>query len=196
MSTRLPGPERRAQLLEEAHQLFGTKGYHGASMIDIATAAGVTKPVVYQHFGSKEDLYAAVLATAAERLSKVNARAMANATSAREQVEFGLGAILDVCSSDPATFGVLFDENARVDPAIRQQVVDTQHALASSIADHLDGAGNDDRELQLILAHAIVGMAESALRYWFEQGSRVHAATLKAHLVELAWAGLRGSRPK
>lgn len=196
MSTRLPGPERRAQLLEEALVLFGTKGFHNASMVDIATAAGVTKPVVYQHFSSKEELFAAVLAAAADRLGTVTEKALANATSAREQVEFGLGAILDVCASDPATFRVLFDENARVEPATRQQVVDTQHALASGIANHLDGVGNDDRELQLVLAHAIIGMAESALRYWFDQEASIDAETLRTNLVELAWAGLRGTRPK
>lgn len=197
MSTRLPGHERRAQLLEQALALFGAKGFHDTSVLDIATAAGVTKPVVYQHFASKEELFAAVLAAAANRLGTVTEKALANATSAREQVEFGLGAILDVCATDPAAFRVLFDESARVEPATRQQVVDTQHALASGIADHLDGVGNDDRELQLVLAHAILGMAESALRYWFAtEDSTIDAETLKANLVELAWAGLRGTRPK
>lgn len=191
----MPGPERRLQLLAEALQVFGEHGFHDSSMDQIAAAAGVTKPVVYQHFASKEDLFEAVVVAAAERLSAGIEKAMANATSAREQVEFGFGAILEVCARDRATFSVLFDERSQLDASMRQQILNTQHSLASGIANHLHGVGNGDRELQLVLGHALVGMTESALRYWFENDAGIDATTLKSQLIELAWAGLRGARP-
>lgn len=195
MRTRMPAAERRAQLLTEALQIFGTHGFHESSMDQIAAAAGVTKPVLYQHFASKESLFEAVLRAAAERLSMATERALANASSAREQVEFAFGAILDVCASDPATFRVLFEERGRLDPSVSQQLADTQHALALGISAHLHGVGNDDEDLQLVLGHALVGMTEAALRYWFKHDARIDAAALKAQLIELAWVGLRGPRP-
>ena len=68
---RLPAVQRRRQLLDVALEVFADHGFHGASMDDVATAAGVTKPVLYQHFGSKRDLYLQLLDDVGQRLLEV-----------------------------------------------------------------------------------------------------------------------------
>ena len=81
MQTRLPAGERRDQILEVAVQVFAKNGYHGTSMNEVAEAAGVTKPVLYQHFDSKQDLYLALLADVGNRMSTAIAKATAGATN-------------------------------------------------------------------------------------------------------------------
>ena len=77
--TRLPAAARRRQLLDSALDVFAARGYHGASMNDVADAAGVTKPVLYQHFDSKQDLYLALLEEVGRRLITAIAKATAGA---------------------------------------------------------------------------------------------------------------------
>lgn len=160
-------------------------------MQGIAAAAGVTKPVLYQHFESKEDLYSATVSLAAARLSEVSEKALLSATGPKEKVTFGLGAIIDTFADDPDMFRVLFE----APPDVRPTVVEAQAAMASGIAEHLDGLADGDETLALLLGHAILGMAENALRFWFRVGADLDVADVKSQLVELAWVGLRGRRP-
>ena len=82
MSQRLSAPARREQILDVALQVFAGAGFHGASMNDIAEAVGVTKPVLYQHFDSKRDLYQALIDEVGNRLLGNIAKAAAEATDA------------------------------------------------------------------------------------------------------------------
>ena len=195
MSTRLPAAARRAQLLDVALSIFGTSGFHDASMQDVATAAGVTKPVLYQHFSSKEELFAAVASTAADRLRERSEKALSSAASAREQVESGIGAVVDLCTEEPSVFRVLFGESARSEPRIREIVTSAQRELAQTIASHMTGVADDDPALALLLSHSLIGLSESAIRYWLEEQPDVSVDLLRSQVIELAWAGLRGSRP-
>ena len=81
MSTRLPASERREQLLDVAMTVFAANGYHGTSMNGVAKAAGVTKPVLYQHFTSKRDLYLELIEDVADRLANEVVRAAKAANS-------------------------------------------------------------------------------------------------------------------
>lgn len=195
MSSRLPAAERRAQLLTVALELFGTAGYRDTSMNDIAAAAGVTKPVLYQHFDSKEALFEAVLEAAAGRLATLTEKALANAWSERQQVELGFSSIIDICVAEPPLFRVLFDENRHLEAELQERLTATRNDLAAGVAAHLQGVADGNRDLQLALGHALIGMAESALRHWFAEPGSVNPETLKSGVVELAWAGLRGPRP-
>ena len=87
MSIRLPAPARREQILDVAVEVFARNGFHGASMNDVAEAAGVTKPVLYQHFDSKQDLYMALLDEMGNRLLKAITKATAGVASGRQQTE-------------------------------------------------------------------------------------------------------------
>ncbi len=86
---RLSADARREQILDVAIDVFGRSGYYGASMNDIAEAAGVTKPVLYQHFDSKSDLYSALLDEVGNRMLDAIAKATADATDGKQQTERG-----------------------------------------------------------------------------------------------------------
>ena len=100
-SPRLSADARREQILDVAVDVIGRAGYYGASMNDIAEAAGVTKPVLYQHFDSKSDLYAALLDTVGERMLAAIAKATADATDGKQQTERGFQAYFRWVSTTP-----------------------------------------------------------------------------------------------
>src|SRR5262245_58762369 len=89
---RLRAAERRQQLLDVALTAFADQGFHLTSMNELAEAAGVTKPVLYQHFGSKRELYLEVLRAVASRMISDVGKAIAAADGPRQQVEAGFGA--------------------------------------------------------------------------------------------------------
>src|SRR3712207_2011114 len=97
-AARMPKDQRRAQLLDAANAVFTSRGYHAAAMDDIAEAAGVSKPVLYQHFGSKLDLYLALLDRSCERLVEVVADALATTSDNAERVTAAVGAFYDFVS--------------------------------------------------------------------------------------------------
>jgi AcrR family transcriptional regulator len=188
---RLPAVRRRRQLLDVALQLFAARGFHGASMDDLAEAAGVTKPVLYQHFGSKRDLYLEVLDDVGNRLLEAIGKAAAAAGGPRQQVENGFSAYFRFVADNESAFRVLFvgsgrdsDDGGFVD-AVRR----VEDAIAVAIAVLIEAdIGDEHRRL---LAHGIVGLAESTSRHWLRHGRREDPDVLARRLADLAWAGLR-----
>lgn len=176
-----------------AIELFGTAGYHETGMHDIAKRAGVTKPVVYQHFASKQELYTAVVAEAAELMSDTIGKAVAQAQGPRDQVERGFQAFVHFMADEPATFRVLFAEANRGDETIAQLVRDAENAIAEHITS-LIAVPTIGEEERRVLAHAVVGLAEGASRHWASSPSRLASDDLARLLAQLAWAGLRGER--
>ena len=100
MSIRLPAPARREQILDVAVEVFARSGFHGASMNDVADAAGVTKPVLYQHFDSKQDLYMALLHEVGNRLLTAITKATAGVAGGRQQTEQGFLAYFQWVADD------------------------------------------------------------------------------------------------
>jgi AcrR family transcriptional regulator len=193
LATRLPAPVRREQLLDVALEEFGSTGYHETSMNTIALRAGVTKPVVYQHFPSKSDLYLEVLATVGLRLRTEIEGATASARSPQRIVEQGFGSYFRFFDEHPAAFRVLFGEASRTDRQFASEVAAVENAMAQWVSailtiDYLDPGA------RLLFGHAIVGMAEGAVRHWFASGQPVSSEVLADQMAELAWIGLRGRR--
>lgn len=194
-TSRLPGPERRKQLLEAARHAFAASGYHETSMNDIARVAGVTKPVVYQRFESKRDLYREVLEDVGERLQAAVFKTAAAATTPREQVEAGFSAYIDFVQKDPDGFKLLFSGASREDTAWAEIADGVERSIASNIAALLEVDGMSQLHRQT-LAYGIVGMAESMVRHWQNDGiDRIDPADLLSDLTALAWTGLRGLEP-
>src|SRR6056297_3773897 len=108
MSTRLPATARREQILDVALEVFAAHGFHGASMNDVADAVGVTKPVLYQHFDSKRDLYQALLDEVGTRLLEAIAKATAEATDGKSRTELGFRAYFRWVADDHDGFRLLF----------------------------------------------------------------------------------------
>jgi AcrR family transcriptional regulator len=192
MSIRLSAPERRKQLLAVAVDEFGVQGYHITTMNRLAEAAGVTKPVLYQHFPSKRDLYLAVLDDVGERLRSAISAAASLATTAHEQVEAGFGAYFGFFANEPAAFQVLFGDAARTDDEFSVVSHRVEVELADTIADLITvGTDPDDRRL---LAFGIVGLAEGSSRYWVARGLDIDPGQLAARMADLIWYGLRGPK--
>src|SRR3954463_2499400 len=135
---RLPADERRQQLLEVACDLFARTGFHDTSMDDIAEGAGVTKPVLYQHFPSKKALYGELLEDTGRRLLDHLARATSRATSGRERVEAGFRAYFQFAVGDRASFRLLSGTSIRSDPEFARPVDTILEAAAAEISTLID----------------------------------------------------------
>jgi AcrR family transcriptional regulator len=190
VANRLPAAARRRQLLDVAVGCFAERGFHATSMNDVADAAGVTKPVLYQHFSSKRQLYLEALTEVGNRLRQAIEKATANAASPRDQVREGLLAYFCFVAEDRAAFSLLFGGGTRRDVEFARAAGVVERAIASSIASLITVSTLSEAERSL-LAHAIVGLAEGASRNWIAQGMPVDVDQLAATVSQLAWSGLR-----
>jgi AcrR family transcriptional regulator len=188
---RLPAAQRRNQLLDTAVTVFAEHGYHATSMNDVAEAAGVTKPVLYQHFSSKRDLFVELLTEIGTDLRETIAKATADAVGPRQQVENGFRAYFHFVSDRTDAFRVLFGSGARRDPEFASFARAVESSIADAIAELIVVEGHPAEHRQL-LAHGIVGMTEAASRYWIAHDREPDVDTLAAQLSGLAWAGMRG----
>jgi AcrR family transcriptional regulator len=191
---RLPAARRREQLLDVALEVFARQGYHQASMNDIAEAAGVTKPVLYQHFESKQELYLELLNDVSARLQTAVIEATQEATGPRDQVERGFRAFFEWMSDKPARFGILFSGDTVRDPQFSRAAYRTEETTAAAIAALIDVDGLDDQH-RLVLGFGLVGMVEVIGRQWLNGELDVDPAELAAQTARLAWGGLRSASP-
>jgi AcrR family transcriptional regulator len=197
---RLPADRRRQQLLDVALALFAERGYNATTMDDTAEAAGVTKPLLYQHFDSKRALYLELVDSVATTMLDAIGKAVVAADGPRQQVESGFSAYFHLVVTHPAAFNLLFGSNVPNDPELSRAVRSVQDTIAEAI-DPLIDAGLDQDHRRL-LAYAMVGMAEGASHHFVatrdpvEQGTEhAEASRLARRLAEMAWAGLRSVHP-
>jgi len=162
-------------------------------MDEIAEAAGVTKPVLYQHFPSKRALYVELLEETGRQLLSTLAEATARAGSLRERVELGFRAYFRFAVGDRSAFLFLLGTSLRSDPEFARIVEEILDAAAETIATLIEIPAPDEQ--RQMLANAIVGMAESvgrrALR---DPDAVVDGDQLAQWISELAWFGFRGVR--
>ena len=163
-------------------------------MNDIAEAAGVTKPVLYQHFDSKRDLYQALIEEVGNRLRTNIDKATAEATNGKSQTELGFRAYFRWVAEDHDGFRLLFGSGSRRDDefneAIRKITAESARAVAPLIAVDIDESHRET------LAHALVGLAEGASRRLVGLGQDFDPDAIAAEVSALAWAGLRAVTPK
>ncbi|MBW3556692.1 MAG: TetR/AcrR family transcriptional regulator [Actinobacteria bacterium] len=192
MPRRLPAPRRRRQLLDVALERFAATGFHATSMDEIAEAAGVTKPVLYQHFGSKRHLYLELLDDMVGQLMDVVTKATASAQGPHQQVEAGFAAYVSYMVERPQAFRLLFGGGSRRDREFAEAVARAEDAMAEAVAALIE-ADIDDTHRR-VLAYAVVGMAERVLRHWEAERPAIAPEALVRQMADLAWAGLRGVR--
>ena len=190
--TRLPRPARRKQLLGAAQEVFVAHGYHAAAMDDIAERAGVSKPVLYQHFPSKLELYLALLDEHANDLTGKVRAALASTTDNRLRVAASVAAYFDFVDGDGEAFRLVFESDLRNDPAVRRRVeqmtMECVEAIAEAIA-HDTGFGPKDAQL---LAVGLTGMAEVGARWWLAAEGSVPKERAVELLIGLSWRGIAG----
>ena len=186
---RLSADARREQILDVAIHVFGRAGYYGASMNDIADAAGVTKPVLYQHFDSKSDLYAALLDEVGARMLHAITKETADAGDGREQTVRGFRAYFRWVAHRHDEFMLLFGGSARHAEEFAHQIRGITDEAAAAIAPLI--AVDIDPEHRDTLAHALVGLAEGASRRLVGLGENFDPDEIAREVSALAWAGLR-----
>lgn len=161
-------------------------------MNQVADAAGVTKPVLYQHFRSKRALYLELLEDVGRRLEEGIGKAVSSADGPRQQVESGLSAFFRFVAHDRAAFTLLFATGSRGDD---QELSESVRRVEDTIAEYVaalitvEGLSVERRRL---LAYGIVGLTEVSSRRWMEHAVDLDPDVLAAQLAELVWAGLRG----
>ncbi|WP_374194392.1 TetR/AcrR family transcriptional regulator [Streptomyces sp. N35] len=187
--TRMTGAERRQQLLDIGRTLFAEKGFEGTSVEEIAAKAGVSKPVVYEHFGGKEGLYAVVVDREMQRLLDMVTSSL-TAGHPRELCEQAAFALLDYIEEYTDGFRVL----VRDSPVT--QSTGTFASLISDIATRVEHilakefkARGFDPKLAPLYAQALVGSVALTGQWWLTT-RKPKKADVAAHLVNLAWHGL------
>ena len=192
----MTGPQRREQLLEVGRKLFADKGFEGTSVEEIAAKAGVSKPVVYEHFGGKEGLYAVVVDREIRTLLDGINVALRVETTSRGLLEAAALALLDYIEGSTDGFRIL----VRDSPA--GQSTGPFASLISDVAtqvEHLLAAEFKSRRLDPktapLYAQMLVGMVALTGQWWLDS-PKFKKVDVAAHLVNLAWNGLSGLEAK
>jgi AcrR family transcriptional regulator len=191
-STRLPRRARRAQLLTAALEVFVAQGYHAAAMDDIAERAGVSKPVLYQHFPGKLDLYLALLDQSCDTIVSAAAKALESTEDNKQRVTATMHAFYDYVASAEGAFRLVFESDLNNEPAVRARVdrvtVECAKLIAHVIA---DDTGLPAEQSQL-LAVSLVGMGQVSARFWLEEHGSIDQDAAASLIAGLAWRGIGG----
>lgn len=190
--TRLGASERRQQLLSTARQTFGSKGFTATSMNDIADAAHVTKPVLYQHFDSKSDLFLEVLTATAKSLNDSISGVLQESSSGREKVERGISVFVHFFGEAPENYQVLYGEGVRTEPTFETELRTIQNTINELVAEHID-IDQLDHDLRRLAAESISGLLEKAVGHWIAEGQPQPPEQVADLLSSLAWRGLRAA---
>jgi AcrR family transcriptional regulator len=189
-SARMPRSARRKQLLAAAQEVFVAQGYHAAAMDDIAERAGVSKPVLYQHFPGKLDLYLALLDTHAEALVQRVRQAMAATSDNKTRVHNAISAYFAFVDGDGEAFRLVFESDLRNDPAVRERVERTSRQCMEAIADTIVADTGLPRPEAELLSVGLTGLSEVAARYWLDTDRAVPMGKAVRLLEALAWRGI------
>jgi len=191
MNARLPAAQRRAQLLQVALETFSADGYAITTMDLVARRAGVTKPVLYQHFSNKHGLFLELLRDVANRLESMVAEATADPGTPRDMVHKGISAYFRFVFERPQEFQLLFGEGVRSDAEFAALVAQVEHEFADYIAGliAIDDMSAGDR---MLLANGIVGLAESTAHYVLIDLAGHDCEAVANRVADLLWTGLRG----
>ncbi len=187
---RLPRSARRKQLLAAAQQVFVAQGYHAAAMDDIAERAGVSKPVLYQHFPGKLELYLALLDTHCDALVDRVRRAMSGTDDNKERVRGAVAAYFDFVDHESEAFRLVFESDLRNDPAVRERVDRVEQGCIAAITDTIMADTGVSRAPAELLAAGLVGAAETAARFWLAGGRQVDKPEAEQLVATLNWRGI------
>ena len=189
---RMPRRERRAQLLESALGVFVAQGYHAAAMDDIAERAGVSKPVLYQHFPGKLDLYLALLDASCDTIIDNTRVALESTHDNKQRVAATIDVFYEYVAQDTGAFRLVFESDLTSDPAVREQVDRVIEESAALVAEVIrDDTGLPPASSHL-LAVSLVGMGHVGARNWLSQDSSLTRSEAVQLVAGLAWRGIGG----
>jgi AcrR family transcriptional regulator len=187
---RMPRNARRKQLLAAAQEVFVANGYHAAAMDDIAERAGVSKPVLYQHFPGKLELYLALLDTHCDALIERVRGAMAATSDNKDRVGGAMRAYFEFVDHESEAFRLVFESDLRNDPAVRERVDRVERSCIDAITATIMGDTGVDKAPAEILAAGLVGAAQTSAQFWLASGRAVSKGAAEALMTTLAWRGI------
>jgi AcrR family transcriptional regulator len=190
---RMRAPERRKQLLEVARRVFGRRGYHVVTMDDVAREAGVTKPILYDHFPSKRDLYRDLLEEDLADLKERLREALETSKGNRQRIQGSFQAYFDFVDEEGAGFRLLMQEAVGPEREFREMVFRFRDEVLDQVTEVIvrESKGNLDRAQAADVALGLVGMAETAAQR-NPGGSKEERRRTVDTLVRLAWRGITG----
>jgi AcrR family transcriptional regulator len=188
----MTGVQRREQLVLVARGLFAEKGFEPTSVEEIAARAEVSKPVVYEHFGGKEGVYAVVVDREVKELATRLSAALGQPGHPKSTVERTALTLLDYIEENEDGFRLLVRDSpvAQARGPFNSMLGDVAHAVEALLANQFDSHGLDP-ETATLYAQMLVGMIAFTGQWWLEV-KEPDKATVAAHLTNLAWRGLRG----
>lgn len=173
-------------------EVFTARGYHAAAMDEIAERAGVSKPVLYQHFPGKLELYLALLDESVDTLVDTVGSALRSTTDNRERVSATFSAYFDFVAAQGEMFRLVFESDLSNEPAVRERLDQTDRKCADMISQVIKqdaGIGDDEAHL---LSISLVGMAQVSARYWLSTLDSIPREAAEQMVARLAWRGISG----
>ena len=168
------------------------QGYHAAAMDDIAERAGVSKPVLYQHFPGKLELYLALLDQSCDTIISAAAEALESTEDNKQRVAATMHAFYDYVASAEGAFRLVFESDLTNEPAVRARVDRVTTECARLIAHVIaDDTGLPEEQSQL-LAVSLVGMGQVSARFWLHERGAIDQGEAASLIAGLAWRGIGG----
>ncbi|MFI8453964.1 TetR/AcrR family transcriptional regulator [Kitasatospora sp. NPDC085464] len=189
---RLPRSARREQLLGAAQEVFVAQGYHAAAMDDIADRAGVSKPVLYQHFPGKLELYLALLDKHCDALVESTREALSTTNDNKQRVANTMEAYFNYVSSESGAFRLVFESDLTNEPAVRERVERASEASATLVSKVIQEDTDLPEAESKLLAAGVCGLAQITARYWLSQGLEIPRDEAVRLVASLSWRGLKG----
>ena len=191
-SNRLPRDERRAQLLSAALEVFTAAGYHSAAMDEIADRANVSKPVLYQHFPSKLELYLAVLDLHIDSLVFAIQKAIAEHRSNADRVKATVEAYFGFIDSEGEAFRLLFESDMNLEPQVRERLNRMTYDCAAAVSAVISIDTGLAKEESMMLAVGLIGTVQTTARHWLDRDGKIDRSRATELVMNLIWRGISG----
>ena len=189
---RLPRDERRAQLLVAALEVFTAAGYHSAALDEIADRAKVSKPVLYQHFPSKLELYLAVLDLHIDSLVFAIQKAIASNRENSARVSATVEAYFGFINSEGEAFRLLFESDMNLEPQVRERLNRMTYDCAAAVSAVISIDTGLGKEESMMLAVGIIGTVQTTARHWLDRDGKIDRQRATELVMNLIWRGISG----
>ncbi|MEY9840473.1 TetR/AcrR family transcriptional regulator [Streptacidiphilus sp. EB103A] len=189
---RLPRSARRNQLLGAAEEVFVAQGYHAAAMDDIAERAGVSKPVLYQHFPGKLELYLALLDKHCDALVEAIRGALEATTDNKLRVQATTEAYFAYVAEESGAFRLVFESDLTNEAPVRERVEAVTRATATLVSKVIAEDTDLPEEEAMLLAVGVCGLCQITARFWLAQGGTIPKDEAVRLVSSLSWRGLKG----
>lgn len=188
----MPRDERRTQLLDFALEVFVEQGYHAASMDEIASRAGVSKPVLYQHFPGKLELYIALIESSADEVIQQIREALESTEDNKERVNAVIRVFFDYVSNSAAAFRLIYESDLTNDPIVAREVKRVTNEIGEAIAEVIHHDTDLPDPASYLLAVGLVGAGLTSAQYWLANDSELSKEQAVSLIGTLAWRGIGG----